>query len=202
MWKILVVGAAMLLTLSCSGIEPKSQRESFSVEKERPRVVLETEAGKIVLELFPDVAPNHVRNFLDLVGRGFYDSLTFHRVVKGLVIQAGSPDGSAAGNAGFSISAEFSKVPHLPGTVGMARGRDPNSASSQFYICLAQLPDLDGQFTVFGQTVEGMDIVQKIGNIETEEDPQTGETSKPVVPVRILKAYRIQRIEPNQERPY
>jgi len=190
MWKITVIGAMVLLTLSCSGNEPKSERKSFSVEKGKPQVVLETDAGKIVLELFPDVAPNHVRNFLDLVERGFYDGLTFHRVVKRLVIQAGSPDGSSAGNAGFSISAEFSKVPHLPGTVGMARGRDPNSASSQFYICLAQLPDLDGQFTVFGQTVEGMDVVQKIGDIETETDPQTGEASRPIVPVRILKAYR------------
>jgi peptidyl-prolyl cis-trans isomerase B (cyclophilin B) len=94
MWKILVIGAAILLTLSCSENEPKSRRESFSIGKERPQVVLETEAGKIVLELFPDIAPNHVRNFLDLVERRFYDGLTFHRVVKGLVIQAGSPASS------------------------------------------------------------------------------------------------------------
>jgi cyclophilin family peptidyl-prolyl cis-trans isomerase len=176
---------ALVFVIGCSeGEEAGNQKENM-VEQNRPRVIMETSMGKIVLELFPDAAPNHVKNFLDLVNKGFYNGLTFHRVARDFVIQGGSPDGSPAGHAGYTIPAEFSNLHHMPGTLAMARGADPNSASSQFYICLAQLPDLDGKYTIFGQTVEGMDVVRKIGNVETEES-----SDKPVKPVTIIRAWQ------------
>lgn len=141
--------------------------------------------GKIVLELFPDVAPNHVKNFLRLANSKAYNGITFHRVAKGFVIQGGSPDGSPTGTAGYTIPAEFSNLHHMPGTLAMARGADPNSASCQFYLCLAQLPDLDGKYTIFGQTVEGMDVVKKIGNVETEENSE-----RPIEPVTMIRVYQ------------
>lgn len=186
---IFAIAALLVLVVGCSkGDQEKAQKEIPAPQGERPRVVLETDIGKIVLELFPDVAPNHVRNFLSLVNDGFYNGLIFHRVVKNFVIQSGSPDGTPGGHAGFTIPAELSKLRHLPGTLGMARGDDPNSASSQFYICLNQLPDLDGRYTIFGQTLEGMETVQKIGAVET--DPQ----ERPLQPVKIIRAWEEGRL--------
>lgn len=132
-----------------------------------PVVVLETSEGKIELELFPKVAPKHVENFLGLVRRGFYDSLIFHRVIDGFMIQTGDPKGDGSGGADTTVPAEFNDSLHHPGTLGMARNSDPNSASSQFYICLAPTPHLDHKYTVFGKTVAGFDVVQKIGKTPT-----------------------------------
>lgn len=132
-----------------------------------PVVVLETSEGNIELELFPNVAPKHVYNFLDLVKKGFYDSLIFHRVIDGFMIQSGDPDGDGSGGSGTTVQAEFNDSLHHAGTLGMARNSDPNSASSQFYICLAPTPHLDHKYTVFGKTVAGFDVVQKIGKTPT-----------------------------------
>lgn len=132
-----------------------------------PVVVLETSEGKIELELFPKVAPKHVENFLGLVRRGFYDSLLFHRVIDGFMIQAGDPNGDGSGGSGTTIPAEFNDSLHHAGTLGMAHSTDPNSASSQFYICLAPTPHLDHKYTVFGKTISGFDVVQKIGKRPT-----------------------------------
>lgn len=184
MRKLLISLAAALLVVGCSGGDSERKNEENQLAHNRPRVVMETSLGNLVLELFPDVAPNHVKNFLDLVNNGFYNGLTFHRVAKNFVIQGGSPDGSPAGHAGYTIPAEFSNLPHMPGTLAMARGGDPNSASCQFYICLSQLPDLDGKFTIFGQTVEGMDVVEKIGEVETVEGKEN-----PVEPVVMTRVY-------------
>jgi len=123
---------------------------------------IETAKGNIVLELFPKVAPQTVNSFVFLAREGFYDGLTFHRVVPGFVVQGGDPKGDGTGGPGYTLPAEFSDVKHITGTLAMARTSDPNSAGSQFYITLAPTPHLDGQYTVFGQVREGMDVVQAI----------------------------------------
>ncbi len=187
--RILTVLLGLAMLAGCAQGQSGEKKEP-NVEKNRPRVIMETDMGKIVLELFPDVAPNHVKNFLDLANKGFYDGLTFHRIIKNFVIQGGDPNGDGSGNAGHTVAAEFSKVKHMPGTLAMARGQDPNSASCQFYICLTQLPSLDGKYTVFGQTVEGMDVVNKIGAVKT------GPGDKPVTPVKMIRVF-----EEAKERP-
>jgi cyclophilin family peptidyl-prolyl cis-trans isomerase len=118
--------------------------------------------GRIVIEFYPEDAPNTVDNFIKLANKGFYDGLTFHRVEPGFVVQGGCPLGTGYGGPGYTIKAEFNSRKHLTGTVAMARGPDPDSAGSQFYICLAPAPFLDGEYTVFGQTIEGMDLVKGI----------------------------------------
>jgi len=185
MKKLLILLTAAVLLGACSEGNSEKNKEEKTLSQSRPRVVIETSLGKIVVELFPDVAPNTVKNFLDLVNDGFYNGLTFHRVAKNFVIQGGSPGGSPAGNAGYTIPAEFSNLPHMPGTLAMARGADPNSASCQFYICLSELPDLDGKYTIFGQTVEGMDVVRKIGDVPTIEGTET--PKDPVVMTRVYE---------------
>jgi peptidylprolyl isomerase/peptidyl-prolyl cis-trans isomerase B (cyclophilin B) len=118
--------------------------------------------GVIKVELHPDVAPNHCAALVDLVKKGYYDGLSFHRVVPGFVVQGGCPKGNGSGGPGYNLKAEFNEKPHLTGTLAMARTPDPDSAGSQFYICLAPQPFLDRQYTVFGQTIEGMDLVSQI----------------------------------------
>jgi len=126
------------------------------------RVVIETDKGKMVLVLYPDVAPKTVDNFKKLIQKAFYNGLTFHRVVPGFVIQGGDPKGDGSGGPGYTIPDEFNDKLHLRGTVAMAKTSAPNSAGSQFYICLAPQPSLDRNYTVFGQVVEGMDVIDKI----------------------------------------
>jgi peptidylprolyl isomerase/peptidyl-prolyl cis-trans isomerase B (cyclophilin B) len=120
-----------------------------------------------VFEFYPDDAPKTVDSFITLTNKGFYNGLTFHRVVAGFVVQGGDPLGNGSGDAGYNLPAEFNEQKHLTGTVAMARSSDPNSASCQFYICLAPQPSLDGKYTVFGQTIQGMDVVKgiKIGDV-------------------------------------
>ena len=135
--------------------------------RQEARAIIELEkGGEIVIQFFPQDAPKTVKNFVKLARSGFYDGLTFHRVVEGFVVQGGDPKGDGTGDAGYNIDAEFSDRPHLTGTVAMARSADPNSASCQFYICLGPQPHLDGKYTVFGQVVQGMDAVRgiKIGD--------------------------------------
>jgi peptidyl-prolyl cis-trans isomerase B (cyclophilin B) len=118
--------------------------------------------GTIQIEFYPDSAPNTVANFEKLANGGFYNGLTFHRVEPGFVVQGGDPNGDGTGGPGYKIKAEFNERKHLTGTVAMARATNPDSAGSQFYICLAPAPFLDNQYTVFGQVTEGMDLVQRI----------------------------------------
>jgi peptidyl-prolyl cis-trans isomerase B (cyclophilin B) len=127
-----------------------------------PVVTIETNKGTIVFTTYPDSAPNTVSNFVTLAKKGFYDGLTWHRVVADFVIQGGDPNGDGSGGPGYMIKAEFSQRKHLDGTVAMARATDPNSAGSQFYICLGAQPGLDGKYTVFGQVTQGLDVVHKI----------------------------------------
>jgi len=152
-------------------------------------VTLETSAGTIRLRLFTDVAPIHCDNFKRLANFGFYNGATFHRVVPGFVIQGGdlnSRDARRAndgtGDPGYNIPAEFNPRPHVQGTLAMARSGDPNSAGSQFYIALGRLPQLDNQYTVFGEVIAGLDVVFTIANAPTDS------RDNPIKPQRILKA--------------
>jgi len=135
------------------------------------KTVIETKFGNIELKFFPEVAPNHVNNFIELAKKGFYDGTTFHRVIPGFMIQGGdpntkSPDRSkhGMGGPGYMVKAEFNNKPHKRGILSMARAQDPNSAGSQFFICVADAPFLNRQYTVFGEVVSGMDVADKIVN--------------------------------------
>jgi peptidylprolyl isomerase/peptidyl-prolyl cis-trans isomerase B (cyclophilin B) len=125
-------------------------------------ITINTKYGDILIELYPDSAPDTVANFKVLAASGFYNGLTFHRVEPGFVVQGGDPDGTGRGGPGYTIHSEFNARKHITGTVAMARTADPNSAGSQFYITLAPQAFLDGQYTVFGQVTQGMDVVNKI----------------------------------------
>jgi peptidyl-prolyl cis-trans isomerase B (cyclophilin B) len=130
-------------------------------KKTNPQVVMETTQGVIKVELFKDV-PISTQNFVDLVSSGFYNGLIFHRYVPDFVIQGGDPTGTGTGSSKKTIPLEVTKHKHVKGALGMARSADPNSASCQFYICLADVPNLDGSYTVFGRVIEGMDNVMKL----------------------------------------
>ncbi len=125
-------------------------------------LVIETEYGAVEVELYPKDAPKTVARISELAQKKFYDGLTFHRVVPNFVVQGGDPVGNGTGGSGQNLPAEFNSKRHIEGTVAMARASDPNSADSQFYICLEKLPSLDGNYTVFGQVTKGMDAVKKI----------------------------------------
>jgi peptidylprolyl isomerase len=123
---------------------------------------LQLKDGRVVIELRPDLAPNHVARIKELVRQGFYDGVPFHRVIDGFMAQTGDPTGTGMGGSGKKLKAEFNREPHLRGTVSMARAQDPNSADSQFFICFQPAPFLDGQYTVWGRVVEGMEFVDGI----------------------------------------
>jgi peptidyl-prolyl cis-trans isomerase B (cyclophilin B) len=127
-----------------------------------PLLVIETAHGTITIQTFPEDAPKTVARITELAEAGFYDGLTFHRVVPGFVVQGGDPTGTGRGGSGKTIPPEFNQRQHVAGTVAMARTQDPNSADSQFYITLGREPHLDGKYTVFGQVIDGMDAVQAI----------------------------------------
>ncbi len=126
------------------------------------KAVIETKFGKITLRFFPDSAPQHVKNFLELAKQGFYNGTIFHRVMQNFMIQGGDPKGNGTGGPGWTIKAEFNSRPHKRGTLSMARTNVPDSAGSQFFICVADAPFLNNQYTVFGEVVDGMEVVDKI----------------------------------------
>ena len=141
---------------------------------QNPIVTIEMENGDIMkAELFPNVAPNTVNNFISLIKKGFYDGVIFHRVIKGFMLQGGDPDGTGMGGPGYSIRGEFSMngypngLKHTPGVLSMARTMMPNSAGSQFFIMHMDAPHLDGQYAAFGIVFEGMDVVNKIACVRT-----------------------------------
>lgn len=133
------------------------------------RAIIETKFGEIELEFLPEKAPGHVKNFLDLARKGFYNGTTFHRVIPGFMIQGGDPNSKSPdksqhgmGGPGYTIKAEFNERPHKRGTLSMARAGHPDSAGSQFFICVKDAPFLDRQYTVFGEVESGMEVVDKI----------------------------------------
>jgi peptidylprolyl isomerase len=123
---------------------------------------LDLKDGRVVIELRPDLAPKHVARVKELARKGFYDGLVFHRVIDGFMAQTGDPRGDGTGGSGVKLPAEFSKARFERGTVGAARSADPNSADSQFFICFAPSPWLDGQYTVWGKVVQGMEFVDRV----------------------------------------
>jgi peptidylprolyl isomerase len=125
-------------------------------------VNLELKDGTVVIEMKPDHAPEHVKRIKELISEKFYDGLKFHRVITGFMAQTGDPRGDGTGGSGQNIPAEFNSLPHIRGTVSMARAQDPDSADSQFFICFQTSSSLDGQYTVWGQVIEGMEFVDKI----------------------------------------
>lgn len=125
-------------------------------------VLLSTSQGLIKFKFYPKEAPKTVQRIIELINKGFYNGLTFHRVIPGFVVQGGDPLGNGSGGSGQKLAAEFNFHRHIEGTVAMARGADPNSADSQFYISLGTSPHLDNKYTVFGQVIDGMDVVKKI----------------------------------------
>ena len=127
-----------------------------------PHIRMDTDQGVIELQLWPDVAPKTVENFVTLANKGFYNGLTFHRIIPGFMVQGGCPTGTGTGGPGYHIKAEFSKRKHVRGVISMARSSDPDSAGSQFFIMHADSPHLDGQYTCFGQVTTGLEVVDKL----------------------------------------
>lgn len=134
-------------------------------------LIIETTQGNVVVEMRPDLAPTHVARIKELVRDGFYDGIVFHRVIDGFMAQTGDPNGTGTGGSGQKLKAEFSNEKHVRGTCSMARAMDPNSADSQFFICFEDAPWLDGQYTVWGQVVDGMENVDKIKRGEPVQNP-------------------------------
>ena len=160
MMPILIAGAALLFFTAVGLAEVPADLKME--DPEHPLVKMTTDKGIVYLELFPEVAPIHVDNFLKLIKSGFYNGLLFHRVVPGQIIQGGCPEGTGRGGPGYTIPAEFNFLRHKRGTLSMARASHPDSAGSQFYICLRRMSQLDGKYTVFGQVVKGQDVPAKI----------------------------------------
>ena len=150
-----------------------------------PVITITMKNGDVMkAELYPDIAPNTVNNFLSLVKKGYYDGLIFHRVIKGFMIQGGCPDGTGMGGPGYSIRGEFAHngvkndLKHTEGVLSMARAMDPNSAGSQFFIMHKDAPHLDGEYAAFGKITEGMDIVDKIATVATDWNDRPKETQQ------------------------
>ena len=163
----------ILLLCAQPGLTQDIRHGKFKTEEikamKNSTAVIETKFGEITLKFYPEVAPKHVKSFIDLAKKEFYDGTLFHRVVPGFVIQGGDPNSKdpdrskhGTGGPGYNVKAEFSDIPHKRGIVSMARSADPDSAGSQFFICVADAPFLDGQYTVFGEVTDGMDVADKI----------------------------------------
>ena len=169
--------------------EVEAAQKELDLAKKSYQVVLDTSHGKITLDMLGDVAPGHVKNMLGLTKIGYYDGLVFHRIIKGFMIQGGCPEGTGTGGPGYTIPAEFNATKHTPGVLSMARTNDPNSAGSQFFICLETVPHLDRQYTAFGKAADAdsLAVVKQIGIV------QTGSQDRPVKPVTINKATVVEK---------
>lgn len=154
--------------------------------------VIKTTLGEMTVEFWPEVAPKTVENFKKLAREGFYDGTAFHRIVRGFMIQGGDPltkdpnkqDAYGTGDPGYKINAEFNDRPHVRGVLSMARSANPNSAGSQFFVCLDRAPHLDRQYTAFGKVIKGEDVLLKIGDVPVEMS-RGGERSKPTIRVGV-----------------
>ena len=161
----------MLRWLAIAGLGIGIMASDTSARDLENTIYLDLKGGRVVIELRPDLAPNHVARIKELTRQGFYDGLKWHRVIDGFMAQTGDPKGLGIGGSGKNIKAEFSSETHVRGTVSMARSQKPDSADSQFFITFDDTPHLDGQYTVWGQVVEGMEHVDSINEGEPPEDP-------------------------------
>jgi cyclophilin family peptidyl-prolyl cis-trans isomerase len=164
--------------------EVEAAQKTLDLKNKKYQLELDTSAGKITLDMASDIAPGHVANILGLAKIGYYDGLIFHRIIKGFMIQGGCPEGTGTGGPGYTIKAEFNKMKHEPGVLSAARTSDPNSAGSQFFICLGAHSHLDGQYTAFGKTADAasLEVVKAIGNVPTDHN------DRPQKPVTIRTA--------------
>jgi len=177
--------AVALVTVRAAENEKKDEKKTEKGDAKEV-AVLKTSEGEMVVEFWPEVAPKTVENFKKLAKQGFYDGTAFHRIVRGFMIQGGDPNTKDAskeqlygtGDPGYKINAEFNDRKHERGVLSMARSRDPNSAGSQFFICLDRAPHLDHQYTAFGKVIKGEDVLLKIGEMPVAPAP-SGEMSKP-----------------------
>ena len=207
--KIIISALAMAISLamvSCGSNNIKTENYDSSSNSSTPIVDVENlpiatikvkDYGTIEAELYPNKAPNTVNNFIELANSGFYDGLTFHRVVEGFMNQGGDPKGDGTGGPGYSIKGEFSAngynnndLKHTTGVLSMARAKNPDSAGSQFFIMAGDAPSLDGQYAAFGKVINGLDVVEAINNTKVEINKATGEKSTPVTPI-IIEEIRV-----------
>lgn len=162
--------ATLLMGVIGAGAWAETPQSSLTEGGKAPRAIIKTRFGEMRLVFFPDLAPKHVESFLTLARKGFYDGTIFHRVIPGFMIQGGDPNTKdpsnrqsyGNGGPGYTVPAEFNRIPHERGIVSAARAADPNSAGSQFFIVIDKAPHLDGKYTVFGEVERGMDVADKI----------------------------------------
>ncbi len=160
---LILIGGLLLIMTTGTGMAADPEN----------RIYLDLKDGRVVIDLRPDVAPRHVARIKELTREGFYDGIVFHRVIEGFMAQTGDPTGTGRGGSGTNLPAEFSSVPFVRGTVGMARAQNPDSGDSQFFICFADARFLDGQYTVWGSVVEGMEFVDMIARGEPPRQPDS-----------------------------
>lgn len=198
--KTLIIGGVLLiviLLIVATSISPKEEKIKenllgidYKIDGNETKLKYETENpvvamyiknyGSIIIELYPDVAPNTVNNFISLIKKGFYDNNSFHRLVPGFVLQGGDPDGTGMGGPGYSINGEFTSngfennLSHKKWIVSMARSNDPNSAGSQFFICVDDATNLDGEYAAFGKVIDGFKNIEKIVDSESIADQNSG----------------------------
>ena len=188
--KLSILAAALLLSSALFAAEENKENPPMNASNEV--AVIKTSEGDMVVRFWNDAAPNTIENFKKLVRSGFYDGTIFHRIVKGFMIQGGDPNSKdpgkessyGEGGPGYKIKAEFNDRSHERGVISMARSSDPDSAGSQFFICLASVPRLDHQYTTFGKLIKGDDVLEKIGDTPVTRN-STGENSKPTKRVTI-----------------
>lgn len=175
--KLLMIGLAIMAMSTSAG----------AAQDPENMLVMELKDGKVMIELLPDLAPRHVERIKELTREGFYDGVVFHRVIDGFMAQTGDPTGTGRGGSDKpDVPAEFSAEPFMQGTIGMARTSDPNSANSQWFICLADARFLDGQYTVWGRVVEGMEFVDMIKKAPSGR--QSGQVDDPdkIISMKVL----------------
>ncbi len=179
--KYLLIGC--LVFCACGGAKKEKIVKPEKPEKGTYMYMSVQDYGDIAVKLYPNEAPKNVANIVTLTENGFYNGLTFHRIIKGFVIQGGCPKGDGTGDPGYKIEDEISpRLKHLKGTVAMANS-GPNTNGSQFYICLEPQPRLDGRYTIIGKVITGMDVVENIGNVKT------GMRDRPLTPIIMEKVW-------------
>ena len=184
----------LIASILAAAAVAEEKKETSPMTTSNEVAVIKTSEGEMVVQFWTNAAPNTIENFKKLARQGFYDGTIFHRIIKGFMIQGGDPnskdpakeDSYGQGGPDYKIKAEFNDHPHDPGVISMARSADPDSAGSQFFICLAPIHRLDHQYTTFGKLIKGDDVLEKIGNTPVGRNSQ-GETSKPTKRVVINK---------------